>query len=127
MAFMPLFIVFITLLRRSFEQMYKRMRVRVCVVFALYWLVMTFRFVVYCFIQFSTTQWAHELRGEIPLYISEIFIALCYTSIMFRLYRKQKRSELPTGDDDGDDLEDPLFATLGRNLPVLPDHAFAQE
>ena len=47
-------------------------------------LVMGFRFFLYNLLEFSDKSWLsiESLDGEIPLYVSEIFIALCYMRLM---------------------------------------------
>ena len=92
LAFVALFVYFILLLRRSFVDMYSRMKIKMFLFFAAFLLVMTFRYFVYNLIQFTEVTWlsVETLQGEIPLYISEILIALCYMIIMATGYRKQK-------------------------------------
>ena len=56
--------------------------------------------------------WLHveTLRGEIPLYISEILIALIYMKIMVTMYRKQLRSQAVEEFDPEENFQ---------NLPVV--------
>ena len=94
-VFFPLFIIFIRLLKLSFNDMYQRMKCKLYIAFTVFMIVLGFRFAAYNLIQFSNVSWisVETLRGEIPLYISEIFIAICYLKIMVSLYRKQKRKQ----------------------------------
>ena len=87
-AFIPLFVAFIRMLKRSFRSVYQKMKVRSSVAFTIFMIVLLFRYVVYNIIQFTQTDWAYAetLRGEIPLYISEIIITLCYLKIIVSLY-----------------------------------------
>ena len=100
LAFVALFVYFILLLRRSFVDMYSRMKVKMFLFFAVSMLVMTFRYFVYNLIQFTEVTWlsVETLQGEIPLYISEILIALCYMMIMVTGYRQQKLKEPQSND-----------------------------
>ena len=79
-AFAPLFIAFVLLLKRNFVEMYDRMKLKLYVSFMAFMLVMGFRFTVYVLLQFSHFAWLNveSMRGEIPLYVSEIVITLCY-------------------------------------------------
>ena len=92
LAFVPLFVAFILLLQRNFDQMYQRMRIKLYISFFVFMLVMGFRYVVYNLIQFSNVGWynVESVRGEIPLYVSEIFISFCYMKIMTSTYKQQK-------------------------------------
>ena len=94
-AFAPLFIVFVLLLKRNFVDMYNRMKVKLYISFIAFMAVMGFRFFVYTLIEFSHLAWLNveTLRGEIPLYVSEIIIALCYLKIMVSLAGKQKEKK----------------------------------
>ena len=96
-AFIPLFVAFTLLLRRSFAQMYEKLKVRLFLSAVIFLLVMGFRFVMYIFIEFSLIDWhsLETIRGEIGLYISEIIIAVCYMSLMVSLYRDEKRKVDP--------------------------------
>lgn len=91
--FVPLFISFENLLKRSFEPMYRRMKLKIYLTFVGFMSILTFRYLVYNLIQFSSVAWldVETLRGEIPLYISEVLIALCYMRIMVSTYQDQKR------------------------------------
>ena len=91
-AFAPLFILFVRLLKRSFREMYLRMRVKLYVSFLAFMILMGFRFAVYVLLQFSHVAWLNveSLDGEIPLYVSEILITLCYLKIMVSLSNKQR-------------------------------------
>ena len=91
-AFAPLFIYFILLLKRHFDSMYRRMKIKLYASFVIFMLVMGFRFFIYTLIQFSNGAWLNveTLDGEIPLYVSEIFIALCYMYLMVSMGNKQK-------------------------------------
>ena len=51
-AFAPVFIGFVLLLKRNFVEMYKRMKVKLYISFIAFMLVMGFRFTVYTFIEF---------------------------------------------------------------------------
>ena len=66
------------------------MRVKLYVSFLAFMLVMGFRFTVYVLLQFSHVAWLNveSLDGEIPLYVSEILITLCYLKIMVSLSNK---------------------------------------
>lgn len=88
LAFIPLFTAFMQLLKRSFESVYDRMKVRSSIAFTAFMLVLIFRYIVYSFISFATVKWRfiENLRGEIPLYISEILIALCYLKMIVSLH-----------------------------------------
>ena len=88
LAFVPLFIAFIRMLKRSFSSVYNKMVVRSSIAFACFMLVLIFRYVVYSLIQFTNVEWAYveTLRGEVPLYVSEIIIALSYLKIIVSLY-----------------------------------------
>ena len=92
LAFIPLFVAFMQLLKRSFEDVYNGMKVRSSIAFTAFMLVLIFRLTVYCLIQFSTVKWvyAENVKGEIPLYISEILIALCYLKMIVSLHQQQK-------------------------------------
>ena len=95
LAFFPLFIVFIRVLKRAFIEVYFRMRLRLYITFAAFMCCTGFRLGAYILIQFSALSWlsVETVRGEIPLYISEIFIALCFMKIMVSQYRKEKRNK----------------------------------
>ena len=90
LAFFPLFIAFIRVLKRSFIEVYLRMRFRLYITFTLFMICVGFRLCGYYLIQFSSLPWlsVETVEGEIPLYISEIFIALCYMKVMSSLYEK---------------------------------------
>ena len=108
LAFFPLFIAFIRVLKRSFIEVYLRMRIRLYITFALFMICVGFRLCAYYVIQFSSLPWlsVETVRGEIPLYISEIFIALCYMKVMSSLYQKEKRNKA------AEDINDPeIFNT----------------
>ena len=126
-AFVPLFVAFLLLLKRNFESMYHAVKVRISIFFVVSMLVLGFRFVCYNFIQFSHGKWqfVETLRGEIPLYLSEILIAFCYTYIIFRLARQQQRKQEKA---ETNELEDPLVATMGgyteQNWQALQSGAF---
>ena len=92
LAFAPIFIAFVLLLKHHFVSMYERMKVKLYLAFTAFMLVMGFRFCVYTLIEFSHVGFlsVETLRGEIPLYVSEIFIALCYFKIMVSTYKKHK-------------------------------------
>lgn len=94
-AFAPLFVAFVSMLKRNFTDMYARMKVKIYVSFLAFMVVMGFRFTVYVLLQFSHLAWLHveSIDGEIPLYISEILIALCYLKIMVSLAQKQKANQ----------------------------------
>lgn len=70
--------------------MYDRMKVKIYISFVGFNFLLGFRYVVYILLQFTDAAWANvqSIRGEIPLYISEIFISLCYMKIMVSLYDK---------------------------------------
>jgi len=89
-AFIPLFIVFVWLLKHHFVEMYDRMKVKIYISFVAFNFLLGFRYIVYILLQFTTAAWANvqSIRGEIPLYVSEIFISLCYMKIMVSLYDK---------------------------------------
>ena len=88
-AFIPLFIIFVRLLKTHFIEMYDRMKIKLYVTFVGFNLVLAFRYGVYILIQFTEVAWLNveSVRGEIPLYVSEIFISLCYMYIMVNLYQ----------------------------------------
>ena len=89
LAFIPLFVAFMQLLKRSFEDVYNGMKVRSAIAFTAFMIVLIFRMTVYSMIQFSTVKWvyAENIKGEIPLYISEILIALCYLKMIVSLHQ----------------------------------------
>mmetsp|Transcript_7494 Transcript_7494/g.10629 ORF Transcript_7494/g.10629 Transcript_7494/m.10629 type:complete len:140 (-) Transcript_7494:1351-1770(-) len=95
LAFVPLFVGFIRMLKHSFTQVYEKMKVRSSVAFTAFMIVLLFRYAAYVLIQFTTVEWAYveTLRGEIPLYISEIIIALSYLKIIVSLYEQQKKKD----------------------------------
>ena len=88
--FIPLFVGFILLLKRHFETIYTGIRIRLFIAFMVFMIVMGARFVTYCLIEFSRVSWlgVETIRGEIPLYISEIFISLCYLKILTTQYNR---------------------------------------
>ena len=55
-------------------------------------IVLGFRLVMYNCISFDTFVWIdiETIDAEIPLYISEIFIALCYMKLMVSNARRKK-------------------------------------
>ena len=50
-----------------------------------------------------------SLRGELPMYVSEIIIALCYLKIIVSLYEQQKKKDEL---EDIESLEDPFNEKL---------------
>ena len=90
---MPLFIVVLSTLKRNFNAFYLKMRFKIFLFIACFMVLLIFRLVFYSFLEFDTTQWQclETIQGEIPLYISEILIALCYMFFMLYLYSKQKK------------------------------------
>lgn len=95
LALFPLFFLFVRLLKSQIPEMYERVKVRLYISFITFMLVLAFRLTAYIIIQFSSLPWltVETVRGEIPLYISEIFIALCYVKILHTKYRKQVKSK----------------------------------
>lgn len=90
MAFAPLFILGIVMLERKYPGMYARMRFKLIAGSIIFMLVMGIRLTIYILIQFSNIAFLVETyRGEIPLYISEILITMCYIQIMARFYKKK--------------------------------------
>lgn len=89
LAFIPLFTAFMVVLKRSFETVYHRMKVRSSIAFTGFMILLIFRYVVYNLISFSSFRWvyAESVKGEIPLYISEIIIALCYLKLVVSLHQ----------------------------------------
>ena len=95
LAFAPLFILFMLLLKRNFAGMYDRMKVNLSFFFVVFMIVMGFRLFIYYLISFSPSAWANveTIRGEIPLYVSEIFLSLCYMTIMSRQYHNNLQQD----------------------------------
>lgn len=93
-AFVPLFVAFILLLKRHFVTIYDESKIRLYVSFVLFMLVMGFRFFLYNLLEFSDKTWLsiESLDGEIPLYVSEIFIALCYMKLMVSNARRKQEA-----------------------------------
>ena len=100
LSFVPLFILFTVVLKRQYPGLYARMNVKIIFGSVVFLLVMGLRLTIYILIQFSHVAFLVEtIRGEIPLYISEILITLCYIGIMARFYRKKMRQNEPTTED----------------------------
>ena len=88
-AFFPLFFIFVALMKKSFEPVFHRMKCKLYMSFIMFMLILAFRLVVYIMIQFSNVAFLVETyRGEIPLYISELIISICYMKIMVSLFNK---------------------------------------
>jgi len=115
LAFFPLFILFVRLLKRFFIEMYTRVKVRLYLSFIAFISVLAFRLAAYYIIQFSSLPWltVETVRGETPLYISEIFIALCYMKIMVSKYRKQVDKNR---DEEAIKDFDPEFLTNSQSM-----------
>ena len=101
-AFAPLFGAFVWLLKRHFRAMYDRMKVKLHLSFFAFMSLMGFRFTVYVLIEFVDLPWAdvQTVRGEIPLYISEILIAVCYMQFMTGLSHKAEEKENAESPED---------------------------
>ena len=93
MVFIPLFAVVMHLLRTNFTELFTRVRVKAVLFGVIFIIVLIFRYTCYMVLQFSKENWAsvESLRNEIPFYISEVFIALCYLKFMVSLYQKNKK------------------------------------
>ena len=82
--------------------MYDRMKVKLHLSFFAFMSLMGFRFTVYVLIEFVDLPWAdvQTVRGEIPLYISEILIAVCYMQFMTGLSHKAEEKENAESPED---------------------------
>lgn len=90
LAFGPLFILGIVMLKRKYPGMYARLRIKLIAGSSIFMLVMGLRLTIYILIQFSDIAFLVEtIRGEIPLYVSEILITMCYIQAMARFYKKK--------------------------------------
>ena len=69
-AFIPIFVIFVRLLKDHFVEMYDRMKVKIYITFIGFNALLSFRYLVYLLIQFSKIRWldVESVRGEIPLY-----------------------------------------------------------
>ena len=54
------------------------------------------------FLQFTTEKWLNveSTKGEIPFYVSEIFVALCYLKFMVSLHQKNKNQVISRDSED---------------------------
>ena len=95
LAFIPLFIVVMALLSRQFNSLYLDIRVKVFVIFIVFLAVVIFRFICYLCLSFAHIQWltVESVQSEIPFYISEISIALCFMYFLISLYTRQMDKE----------------------------------
>lgn len=111
LAFIPLFILFIVLLKRKYPGLYVSRKVNLIIGSIVFTLVLALRFALYILIQFSTITFLVEsIRGEIPLYISEIFITLCYIKIMSRFYQKKIKQQTDSDENQTEDLGEDVEA-----------------
>ena len=80
------------------------------------------RIFFYNLIQFTHVAWlsVETLRGEIPLYVSEILIALCYMRVMVDLYQKQKHQKI---DVNPEDQQTDIYEQLdnGNEVPEIKE------
>ena len=90
-AFIPLFIVVMTLLNRQFRSLFVEIRLKVMIIFMIFLGVIIFRFLYYLCLSFEAIDWIDVRReeAEIPFYISEIAIALCFMYFLVSLYTRQ--------------------------------------
>ena len=95
LAFVPLFVIFLSVLKRGFVDVYERMKLRSSIAFTLFMIVMGLRLATYTFVQFSrhSRTFMETMRGEIPIYLTEILIALCYLKIIVSLYAQHKKKQ----------------------------------
>ena len=91
LAFIPLFIIVMVLLHRQFISLFSEIKVKVLVIFIVFLAVTIFRFLCYMSLQFKYISFleVEQVQSEIPFYISEIAIALCFMYFLVRLYTRQ--------------------------------------
>ena len=102
--FIPLFVVVMILLMRNFNELFTKVKMRASIFGTIFILVLIFRFLVYLILQFTVNTWlsVETIKGEIPFYVSEIFVSLCYMVFMISLYQKNK-NELVNDDTEGNE------------------------
>ena len=90
-AFIPLFIVVMTLLNRQFKSLFVEIRFKVIIIFMVFLIVLIFRFLYYICLSFEAIDWIDVKKeaAEIPFYFSEILIALCFMYFLVNLYTRQ--------------------------------------
>ena len=86
--FIPLFIWVMCLLMQNFKELFARVKMKASIFGAIFILVLIFRYINYLILQFTSTRWLNveTIKGEIPFYVSEIFVSLCYLKFMVSLY-----------------------------------------
>ena len=91
LAFIPLFVVVMALLNRQFTSLFREIRLKVLLIFTAFLGVVIFRFLYYLCLSFETIDWmvVTKEESEIPFYISEIAIALCFMYFLVSLYTRQ--------------------------------------
>ena len=79
-------------MKKNFPDLYQKVRYKAIIFGSIFIGVLIFRYLVYIVLQFTDTRWlkVESTKGEIPFYISEIFVSLCYLKFMVSLYQKNK-------------------------------------
>ena len=122
LVFFPLFITFLFLLKRHFKSIYYERKIRLLLSFTVFMIVLGFRLVMYNCISFDTfgSIDIESIDAEIPLYISEIFIALCYMKLMVSNARRKKDEEIEKTEEKPLTEKEVLAQALYGNI-IEPD------
>ena len=88
LIFIPLFIMVMCLLMKNFKDLFVRVKMKATIFGVIFISVLIFRYINYLILQFTSTRWLNveTIKGEIPFYVSEIFVSLCYLKFMVSLY-----------------------------------------
>ena len=88
LVFIPVFIVFMVNLKKTFISLYESVCFKVLVAFSIYMVLIVFRLVIYLIINWIPLQIfdVRNTRCEIPFYVSEILISLFYILGLLRVY-----------------------------------------
>ena len=108
LAFIPLYVVVMVLLRLQFALLFQEIQVKSLVIFLAFLTIVIFRYIYYLCLSFVKVhiEWMDikQVHSEIPFYISEVAISICFMYFLVRLYTKhngqtaskqEKSEELP--------------------------------
>ena len=92
LAFVPLYAVVMVLLRVQFALLFQEIRFKSLFIFLSFLTIVVFRYIYYLCLSFVKVhiKWMdiQQVHSEIPFYISEIAISICFMYFLVSLYTK---------------------------------------